>query len=64
MGRRLAAADAPTPPDPDRIGRHGLETVMALRRSFAVHREPVGKRIIASVVPADDPGSHVAGRLA
>ncbi|WP_439681267.1 ATP-binding protein [Embleya sp. MST-111070] len=52
------------PPDPDRVGRHGLEIVMALCRSFAVHREPGGKRIFASVVLADDPGGHVAGRLA
>ncbi|WP_439678352.1 ATP-binding protein [Embleya sp. MST-111070] len=49
------------PTDPDRIGRHGLEIVMALCRSFAVHREPVGKRICASVVLADDPGGPVAG---
>ncbi|MFI6984008.1 ATP-binding protein [Embleya sp. NPDC050154] len=59
----------PTPPailapDPARIGRHGLEIVMAVCRSFAVHREPVGKRICASVVLADDPGGHVAGRQA
>ncbi|MEU0939775.1 ATP-binding protein [Embleya sp. NPDC005971] len=57
----------PTPPtilphDPDRLGRHGLEIVMALCRSFAVHRETVGKRISACVVLADDPGGHVAGR--
>lgn len=59
----------PTPPailapDPARIRRHGLEIVMAVCRSFAVHRGPVGKRICASVVPADDPGGHVAGRQA
>ncbi|MER6157967.1 ATP-binding protein [Streptomyces sp. NPDC001868] len=54
----------PTPPailapDPLRIGRHGLEIVMAVGRSFAVHREPVGKRITTAIVPADDPGGGV-----
>ncbi|CAL9340278.1 ATP-binding protein [Streptomyces sp. enrichment culture] len=50
-------------PDPDRVGQHGLEIVMAVCRSFEVHREPVGKRIKAAVVLADDPGGDVAGRL-
>ncbi|MDH6522591.1 anti-sigma regulatory factor (Ser/Thr protein kinase) [Streptomyces sp. SAI-135] len=49
--------------DPDRIGQHGLEIVMAVCRSIEVHREPVGKRIKAAVVLADDPGGNVAGRL-
>ncbi|MFJ8976719.1 ATP-binding protein [Streptomyces sp. NPDC102282] len=49
-------------PDPTRIGQHGLEIVMAVSRSFAVHREPVGKRITAAVVLADDPGDDVLGR--
>ncbi|MCR3725176.1 hypothetical protein FHS35_002024 [Streptomyces umbrinus] len=35
---------------------------MALCRSFAVDREPVGKRITVAVVLADDPGGDVAGR--
>ncbi|WP_413759471.1 ATP-binding protein [Streptomyces sp. MMBL 11-3] len=48
-------------PDPGRIGRHGLEIVMAVCRSFEVHREPVGKRIKTAVVLADDPGGHVSG---
>ncbi|MFD8418504.1 ATP-binding protein [Streptomyces sp. NPDC059466] len=50
------------PPDPARVGRHGLEIVMAVCRSFEVHREPVGKRIRAAVVLADDPGGDPAGR--
>lgn len=50
------------PPDPTRIGQHGLELVMAIGRSFAVHREPVGKRITTDVVLADDPGGDVTGR--
>lgn len=50
------------PADPTRVGQHGLEIVMAVCRSFAVHREPVGKRITVSIVLADDPGGDVAGR--
>ncbi|MDQ0585442.1 ATP-binding protein [Streptomyces rishiriensis] len=49
-------------PDPVRVGQHGLEIVMAVCRSFEVHREPVGKRIRATVVLADDPGGDAAGR--
>ncbi|GHG23786.1 ATP-binding protein [Streptomyces filamentosus] len=50
----------PTPPtllapDPSRIGRHGLEIVMALGQSFAIHREPVGKRITTTILLEDDP---------
>ncbi|MDT0485457.1 ATP-binding protein [Streptomyces doebereineriae] len=47
--------------DPERVGRHGLEIVMAVSQTFCVHREPVGKRITVSVVLADDPGGDVAG---
>ncbi|MFG1807468.1 ATP-binding protein [Streptomyces sp. NPDC049040] len=50
------------PPDPARVGQHGLEVVMAVSRSFEVHREPVGKRIKAAIVLADDPGGDPAGR--
>ncbi|MFB7084600.1 ATP-binding protein [Streptomyces sp. NPDC056296] len=39
--------------DPGRIGRHGLEIVMAVCQSFEVHREPVGKRMMAAVRLAD-----------
>lgn len=42
------------PPDPSRIGQHGLEIVMALCRSFAVHREPVGKRITTVIELAEN----------
>ncbi|WP_327686518.1 ATP-binding protein [Streptomyces sp. NBC_00467] len=50
----------PTPPailapDSTRIGQHGLEIVMAVGQSFAVHREPVGKRITVAIVLADAP---------
>ena len=49
--------------NPGRVGQHGLEIVMAVCRSIEMHREPVGKRIKAGVVLADDPDGHVAGRL-
>ncbi|WP_318199361.1 ATP-binding protein [Streptomyces sp. SCL15-4] len=47
--------------DPGRVGQHGLEIVMAVCRSFEVHREPVGKRIKAVVMLADDPDGEAAG---
>ncbi|GAA3916273.1 ATP-binding protein [Streptomyces lacrimifluminis] len=50
--------------DAQRVGQHGLEIVMAVCQSFAVHREPVGKRITATVVLADDPSGDAAGRQA
>lgn len=58
---------SPTPPailapDPTRIGQHGLEIVMAVGQSFAIHREPVGKRITTAIVLADTPGGDAAGR--
>ncbi|WND39467.1 ATP-binding protein [Streptomyces sp. BB1-1-1] len=39
--------------DPGRVGRHGLEIVMAVCQSFEVRREPVGKRMRAAVRLAD-----------
>lgn len=56
----------PTPPavlapDPTRVGQHGLEIVMAVSQSFAVHREPVGKRITTAIALADDPSGVAAG---
>ncbi|MET9361679.1 ATP-binding protein [Streptomyces sp. NPDC006632] len=41
-------------PDPSRVGQHGLEIVMAVCRSFEVHREPVGKRIKTAIALADE----------
>ncbi len=49
------APPAILPPDPTRIGRHGLEIVIKLARSFAVHRTPLGKRITATIALTDDP---------
>ncbi|MFJ9668999.1 ATP-binding protein [Streptomyces sp. NPDC101219] len=43
--------------DPHRVGRHGLELVRAVCRTFHVHREGTGKRITALVRLADDPGT-------
>ncbi|MET9935382.1 MULTISPECIES: ATP-binding protein [unclassified Streptomyces] len=51
-------------PDPQRVGQHGLEIVIALCRSFEIHREPVGKRVKATLVLADDPGDDPAGHQA
>ncbi|MFE0733925.1 ATP-binding protein [Streptomyces sp. NPDC058855] len=48
----------PRPADPTRVGRHGLEIVMALCRSFAIHREPVGKRITATLALTDPLGDE------
>ncbi|MFI7350826.1 ATP-binding protein [Streptomyces sp. NPDC049936] len=39
--------------DPGRVGRHGLEIVMAVCHSFEVRREPVGKRMRAAVMLTD-----------
>ncbi|MBK3603240.1 ATP-binding protein [Streptomyces sp. MBT54] len=50
--------------DAERVGQHGLEIVMAVSQTFCVHREPVGKKITASVVLADDPGGNAVGRQA
>ncbi|MFE1050006.1 ATP-binding protein [Streptomyces olivaceus] len=44
----------PETADPGRVGRHGLEIVMAVCQSFEVHRAPVGKRMRAAVRLADD----------
>ncbi|WP_411105263.1 ATP-binding protein [Streptomyces sp. cmx-4-9] len=46
------------PPDPFRVGQHGLEIIVAAARTFRVHREPFGKRITASITLADDPGPN------
>ncbi|MFJ8467878.1 ATP-binding protein [Streptomyces swartbergensis] len=40
--------------EPGRVGRHGLEIVMAVCQGFEVRREPVGKRATAVVMLADD----------
>jgi signal transduction histidine kinase len=39
----------PLPPEPGRVGRHGLEIVLALSRSFEFHREGGGKRVTVGV---------------
>ncbi|HET9383165.1 MAG TPA: ATP-binding protein [Streptomyces sp.] len=57
-----AVVPAVLAPDPARIGQHGLEIVMAVCRSFEVHREPVGKRIRTAVALADDPGGGPGSR--
>lgn len=47
--------------DPTRVGQHGLEIVMAVSRSFEMHRESAGKRVMAAVTLADDPDGDMAG---
>lgn len=42
---------------PDRIGRHGMEVVLALCEAYEVRREPVGKRIRVRISMN---GSHTA----
>ncbi|MFF4361025.1 ATP-binding protein [Streptomyces sp. NPDC001604] len=54
---------AACPTDPGRVGQHGLEIAMSVSRSFEVRREPVGKRVTAAIVLADDPGGDPVGRL-
>ncbi|WP_405690150.1 ATP-binding protein [Streptomyces sp. NBC_01185] len=51
---------AASPADAARIGRHGLELVLMVCQSFAVHREPVGKRIRVRIALHDDPAGHTA----
>ncbi|MFD7027875.1 ATP-binding protein [Streptomyces sp. NPDC059917] len=43
------------PPDPYRVGRHGLEIVMGAAQGFQVHHEGQGKRITVTIALADDP---------
>ncbi|MER7953689.1 MULTISPECIES: ATP-binding protein [unclassified Streptomyces] len=44
---RLDAAPAPRPHDPQRVGQHGLEIVVAVCESVRVERELTGKRVRA-----------------
>ncbi|MFF9110006.1 ATP-binding protein [Streptomyces sp. NPDC014805] len=53
---------AACPADPGRVGRHGLEIIMAVCQSFEVRREPVGKRVRAAIVLADGLGGDPVGR--
>lgn len=49
------------PPDPERVGQHGLEIVTRVCRSLEIRREPVGKRITAVITLADDANRHPTG---
>ncbi|MEU2551427.1 ATP-binding protein [Streptomyces sp. NPDC013313] len=46
--------------EPDRVGQHGLEIVTALSRSFEVHRQPAGKRTVATVPLTGGPAESAA----
>ncbi|MDX3209919.1 ATP-binding protein [Streptomyces scabiei] len=56
--------DLPTipPPDPARVGQHGLEIIMATAITFQIHRVPVGKRIAASIQLTDHSNTDSTGR--
>ncbi|MFD7130953.1 ATP-binding protein [Streptomyces sp. NPDC059894] len=43
------------PADPDRVGQHGLEIVLAVVSEFDARREPVGKCVTARIALAEDP---------
>lgn len=47
--------------DPERVGQHGLEIVMAVSQTFCVHREPAGKRVTATLLLTDNSGGDAAG---
>ncbi|WP_328751453.1 ATP-binding protein [Streptomyces sp. NBC_00285] len=51
-----------TDPDPDRVGRHGLEIVRAVAQHLDIRREPGGKRITARITLTDIPGTGTADR--
>ncbi len=55
-----AVLPAASSADPTRIGRHGLELVLMVCQSFAVHREPVGKRIRVQIPLHDSPAASSA----
>ncbi|GAA2885922.1 ATP-binding protein [Streptomyces mexicanus] len=40
--------------DPGRVGQHGLEIILAVSEGFTACREPVGKRITATIALTDD----------
>jgi anti-sigma regulatory factor (Ser/Thr protein kinase) len=46
--------------EPSRVGQHGLEIIMAVAQSFEVHREPVGKRITATIALTEEPDADPA----
>lgn len=58
-----ATLPVPQSPDPGRVGQHGLEIVIALCQSFEMRREPVGKRIRATITLAGGPTGGPAGQV-
>lgn len=54
----------PHGPEPDRIGHHGLEVVLALCEGFEARRDPFGKHVTARLAlgPAVVPGGQDAVR--
>jgi anti-sigma regulatory factor (Ser/Thr protein kinase) len=58
-----SALPEPRPPEPGRIGQHGLEIVMALSEGFEVRQDPVGKRVTAllALAPLAEAGQDRPG---
>ncbi|WP_236059729.1 ATP-binding protein [Actinacidiphila acididurans] len=52
----------PRPPEPGRVGQHGLEIVLALCEDVEVRSAPVGKRITARAVLTAGPADGSTGR--
>lgn len=48
------------PPDPTRVGRHGLEIISASALTLQIRREPVGKQITAVILLADERATDAA----
>ncbi|GAA3386840.1 hypothetical protein GCM10017752_00420 [Streptomyces roseoviridis] len=54
MGDSDPALPIPRAPDPDRLGQHRPQIILAVSEGFTPRREPVGKRITATITLADD----------
>ncbi len=59
-----AVLPAPSPADPARIGRHGLELVLGVCQSFELRREAVGKRVCVQIALQDSADESPSGRTA
>ncbi|MFI8266621.1 ATP-binding protein [Streptomyces sp. NPDC085665] len=56
------ALPAILPPDPTRVGQHGLEIITAFVQTFRIDREPVGNRITAAIPLTDIPQTNPPDR--
>ncbi|MFD5199216.1 ATP-binding protein [Streptomyces sp. NPDC058375] len=53
---------SPSPADPNRVGQHGLELVLAVCQSFELRREAVGKRVCVQIALQDSADKSPSGR--